>query len=152
MKLLFLSILMMVMAVQMIAHESWAGDKKDIEKEVMRLLDDYMNAFNRQDLVAWENTFHFPHYRLASGRMHVSNAPGEITAAAMERYLDSIGWHHSTWDRRDIIHFSDNKVHVDTKFTRYRKDGSIIGSYESLYILTRMEGKWGVIVRSSFAE
>jgi len=42
-------------------------------------------------------------------------------------------------------------VHVDTKFTRCRADGSVISSYESLYILTKEEGRWGVKLRSSFA-
>jgi hypothetical protein len=62
------------------------------------------------------------------------------------------GWHHSKWDRRRIIHTSDNKVHVDTKFTRYREDGTKIGSYESLYIVTKENGQWGVKMRSSFAQ
>ena len=111
-----------------------------------------MNAFNRQDLAAFESTFHFPHYRLASGRMNVLSSAGQRKAADIKQYLEAIGWHHSVWDRRNIIHASENKVHVDTKFTRYRKDGSVIGTYESLYILTKENGKWGVKLRSSFAQ
>ena len=61
------------------------------------------------------------------------------------------GWHHSKWDHRRIIHATADKVHVDTKFTRYRADGSRIGSYESLYVLTKENGHWGVKLRSSFA-
>ena len=61
-------------------------------------------------------------------------------------------WHHSKWDRRRIIHATADKIHVDTQFTRYRADGSKIGSYESLYILTRENGRWGVKLRSSFAQ
>jgi len=65
---------------------------------------------------------------------------------------DSSDWHHSKWDRRRIVHASDDKVHVDTRFTRYRADGSVIGSYDSLYILTQENGRWGVKMRSSFAQ
>ncbi|MGH9845390.1 MAG: hypothetical protein ACREEM_42295 [Blastocatellia bacterium] len=61
-------------------------------------------------------------------------------------------WHHSRWDRRRIVHAAADKIHVDTKFTRYRADGSRIGSYESLYILTKEDGRWGVKLRSSFAQ
>jgi hypothetical protein len=50
------------------------------------------------------------------------------------------------------VQASGGKVHVDTRFTRYRKDGSKIASYESLYVLTKEGGKWGVKLRSSFAE
>jgi len=123
----------------------------DIESEVMRLLDDYMSAWNRKDLAAWERTFHFPHYRLASGKMNVLERPGLQDAT---RIWASVGsdWHHSRWDRRRIVHSSADKVHVDTKFTRCRADGSVIGSFESLYIVTKEDGRWGVKMRSSFAQ
>lgn len=122
----------------------------DIESEVIRLLDDYMSAWNRKDLVAWERTFHFPHYRLAGGKMTVLDRPGLQDAT---RVWGSAGsdWHHSRWDRRRIVHSSPDKVHVDTKFTRCRADGSVIGSFDSLYILTKEDGRWGVKMRSSFA-
>ena len=122
----------------------------DIERDVMRALDDYMSAWNRKDLAAWERTFHFPHYRLAGGKMTVLERAGLQDAT---RVWASAGndWHHSKWDRRRIVHSSPDKVHVDTKFTRCRADGSVISSFESLYIVTKEEGRWGVKLRSSFA-
>jgi hypothetical protein len=122
-----------------------------IEAEVMKVLDEYMSAWNRKDLAAWERTFQFPHYRLASGKMSVLERPGLQDAA---RVWGSAGsdWHHSRWDRRRIVHVSADKVHVDTKFTRCRADGSVIGTFESLYIVTKEEGRWGVKMRSSFAQ
>src|SRR5215471_20764362 len=118
-----------------------------LEAEMIRVLDDYMIAWNRKDLVAWENTFHFPHYRLASGKMTVLDRPGQQDPA---KVWASAGrdWHHSGWDRRRIIQASEDKMHVDTEFTRYRADGSKIGSYESLYILTKENDRWGVKLRS----
>jgi hypothetical protein len=123
-----------------------------IEAEVMKVLDDYMNAWNRKDLVAWESTFQFPHYRLASGKMNVLEKPGLQDANRVWASAGLSDWHHSGWDRRRIIHASADKVHIDTKFTRYRADGTKIGSYESLYIVTRENGRWGVKLRSSFAQ
>ena len=41
-------------------------------------------------------------------------------------------------------------VDVDTEVTRYRKDGSLLGRFNSLYILTKEDGRWGIKVRSSF--
>ena len=121
------------------------------EAEVMKVLDDYMSAWNRKDLAAWERTFHFPHYRLASGRMNVLDRPGMQDASKVWASAGS-DWHHSKWDRRRIIHASAEKVHVDTKFSRYREDGSLIGSFDSLYIVTKEDGRWGVKLRSSFAQ
>ena len=34
---------------------------------VMKSLDDYMDTFNAHDLNGWEETYHFPDFRLASG-------------------------------------------------------------------------------------
>lgn len=83
--------------------------------------------------------------------MSVLDKPG-MQAADLWQRMAAAGWHHSKWDHRKIIHATADKVHVDTKFTRYRADGSIIGSYESLYILTFEDGRWGVKMRSSFAQ
>jgi hypothetical protein len=123
----------------------------EIEAAVMKTLDEYMSAWNRKDLAAWERTFHFPHYRLASGNMNVLQQPGLQDAVKVWARAGS-DWHHSEWERRRIIHASSDKVHVDTKFTRYRADGSKIGTYESLYIITKERGRWGVKMRSSFAQ
>lgn len=121
-----------------------------VESEVMKVLDEYMTAWNRSDLAAWERTFHFPHYRLAGGKMTVLERPGMQDAAKVRSGAGS-DWHHSKWDHRRIVHASPDKVHVDTRFTRYRADGSKIGSYESLYIVTKEDGRWGVKLRSSYA-
>lgn len=125
--------------------------KEKIEAEIMEVLDTWMAAFNRLDIAAWEKTFHFPHYRLASGNMRILNEPGEQDVERIRKNLTARGWHHSGWDRRNIVHISDAKVHVDTQFTRYRADSTVIASYESLYVLTYESGRWGIKLRSSFA-
>jgi hypothetical protein len=127
-----------------------ANSDPAVEAAVMQVLKDYIDAFNRLDVVAFERTLHFPHYRLASSRMTVLDRPGQET---VEQFRNAVGpeWDHSQWGRLRIIHSSSDKVHVDTLFTRYRKDGSIISSFESLYVLTKEQGRWGVKLRSSMA-
>lgn len=148
--LIVLSLLIAQTPVAGTARQKSSPDRR-IEAEVMKVLDEYMEAWNRRDLAAWERTFHFPHYRLASGRMNVLDEPGMQDAARVWASAGS-DWHHSKWDRRRIISSSPDKVHVDTKFTRYRADGSKIGTYESLYIVTKEDGRWGVKLRSSYAQ
>ena len=148
--LIVLSLLIALTPVAATARQTSTADRR-VEAEVMKVLDDYMEAWNRKDLAAWERTFHFPHYRLASGRMNVLDKPGMQDAARVWASAGS-DWHHSKWDRRRIISSSPDKVHVDTKFTRYRDDGSKIGTYESLYIVTKEDGRWGVKLRSSYAQ
>ena len=79
----------------------------------------------------------------------IEDIPPNYTEILREYFGDEFD--HSKWDRREIIHMSDSKVHVDTKFTRYRKDGSVMGSYYSLYVFTKENGQWKIKMRSSFA-
>ena len=120
------------------------------EREATALLEEWMAAFNARDLARWAATFNYPSVRLASGRLIIFESPASHRADLFER-LASTGWDHSAWNHHRILHSSADKVHFDTRFTRYRPDGSIIGSYDSIYVVTRQDGHWGVAARSSFA-
>ena len=113
------------------------------------VLDAFMTAFNARDVAAFEATFNFPSVRLASQGLVILKA-GDMTA---ERFTTGAlaDWDRSAWDRREVIHAGPDKVHIDTRFTRYRKDGSVIGGFDSIYVVTRQDGHWGVKIRSSFA-
>jgi hypothetical protein len=123
-----------------------------VKEEVYKVLDEYIDAFSAKDLDRWEATYHFPHYRLANGYMSVLEKPGLRNSASIFGALQKTGWSYSRWEHRNIIQASDTKVHVDTRFLRYDKDGILLEAYESLYILTYEDGRWGVKMRSSYAE
>jgi hypothetical protein len=120
------------------------------ETAAMALLDEWMAAFNARDIGRWAATFNYPSVRLAGGRVVIFDRPESLRRDTFER-LGAAGWDHSAWDRRDVIHASADKVHFDTRFTRYRGDDSVIGSYDSIYVVTLQGGHWGVQARSSFA-
>ena len=115
----------------------------------LAVLDDHIKALNARDEKALVATLHFPHYRLTGGRMKVWEKP--------EGYLKDFyaragkDWHHSAWDFRNPIAAEADKVHLDVQFTRYRADNSAIGSYRSLWIVSKVNGRWAAQVRSSFA-
>jgi len=115
----------------------------------MKVLDDFMTAFNARDVEAFEATFNFPSVRLASNTLRViekgDHKPEMFGTGALAE------WDHSAWERRDVIHSGSDKVHIDTRFTRYRADGSVIGGFDSIYVVTNQDGHWGVKIRSSYA-
>lgn len=132
-------------------------DEKTIaeaEARAIPVLDAWMVAFNAMDIKEQKKTMHFPHYRLASGEMHMweFKEMGEAFDARRKANFKNMEWDHSEWDHRRVVHCSDDKIHVDTQFTRYRADGSVIASHQSLYVLTFEDGRWGIKMRSSFAE
>ena len=131
--------------------ESLHGMLKYVDEiaAAMRCLDDFMAAFNARDLKALEATFNFPSVRLASNALTLIE-PGHHTPAMFETGALK-DWSHSAWERREVIHAGDDKVHIDTRFTRYGKDGGVIGGFDSIYVVTRENGHWGIKARSSFA-
>ncbi|WP_309644868.1 hypothetical protein [Phenylobacterium sp.] len=115
----------------------------------MACLDDFMAAFNGRDVKAFEATFNLPSVRLASNTLTIIKA-GYHQPQMFERG-PLAEWDHSAWERREVIHAGADKVHIDTRFTRYRADGSIIGGFDSIYVVTCEAGHWGVKARSSYA-
>ncbi|HEY8120662.1 MAG TPA: hypothetical protein VII78_05045 [Myxococcota bacterium] len=122
------------------------------EQAALRTLDAFMAAFNARDVEAWIGTLHFPHVRIASGRVAVfADAAAFRAGFEFARFAEQTGWSRSEWTERRVIQAGPDKVHVAVVFTRYRADGSVLSRFESLYIVTRLDGRWGVQARSSYA-
>ncbi|MEQ1913223.1 MAG: hypothetical protein ABMA15_30705 [Vicinamibacterales bacterium] len=123
----------------------------DVEAAVFSVLDELDDAFTRQDPVAWENTFNFPHYLLTGSELRVFERPGQTTREQMRVNVPP-GWDHGGQTKREIVQASPEKVHVLITTSRFRADGSLIDSFDSLFVLTKIAGHWGVKLRSSFAQ
>ncbi len=127
------------------------GGDPEAEASAIAVLDAFMDAFNARDIRAFEAQHHFPHYRIASGTVSVVEKAG-TRPDLFERFAAATpGWDHSAWEKREVIHSGPSKVHIDTRFVRYRADGSVLARFDSLYIVTQEDGRWGVKARSSFA-
>ena len=118
----------------------------DAARDVMHA---HIRALNAGDETALAATLHFPHYRLSGGRLRTWERPETYLADFHARAGD--GWHHSAWDALDVIAAEPDKVHLDVRFTRYRKDGTVLGRFRSLWVLARIDGVWAAQLRSSFA-
>jgi hypothetical protein len=84
----------------------------------MGVLDRHLAALNSGDAVALAQTLHFPHYRLAGGRMKI----WQRSETYLQDFYARAGneWHRSAWDFRNPISSSSDKVHLDVQFSRYR--------------------------------
>src|SRR5271169_1637745 len=108
---------------------------KEIEQGCMASLDRFMMALNAHNVDAMDEELHFPHARLAEGRLVVYERPGSNPMDLFTSLIQKSNWDHSTWTKRVPVQSSDNKV---------------IGTYYSLYVMTLKEGKWKTQIRSSF--
>lgn len=116
----------------------------------MACLDRFMNAVNAGDVLAMEREMHFPHARIADDKVVTYAAPGSNPLDLFQRLRRDDGWHRSHWLGKTVVQGDARKVHAAVRYARLRGDGSVIGEYDSLYILTFRDGRWGIQARSSF--
>jgi hypothetical protein len=108
-------------------------------------MDGFMAAFNAEDGQTMKTRWlHFPHVRFHSGRVTVMETADDFMASVWERTGEAEGWARTAFDYVEVIDAGPTKVYFRVQFTRFRADGSPIGSYKSLYIVTLQNGRWGV--------
>jgi hypothetical protein len=128
-----------------------ANDLKEaVHAECMRVLDDFMAALNAYDTGAMDRAMHFPHVRIAGGTVTVYERPGGNPMDLFEKLKKEDDWKWSRWEKRELVQFNARKAHYAVSYTRFRSDDSVIGVYESLYVLTKDATGWGIQARSSF--
>ena len=126
---------------------------RESEQHALAALDADMETFNAHDWPRNAATLNYPHVRLASGQVVVFETPEQFAGTGDERIARGFeaGWHRSAWDEREVIHSAPDKVHLAVRFTRYDAEGRRLASYRSLWIVTLVDGHWGIQARSSFA-
>lgn len=95
-------------------------------------------------------TYLFPHVRIASGTVSIIKNADSMPISYWQLRMPA-EWDHSEWVSRKIIQASPLKVHVAVVFRRFRKDNSFIADEPSFYILEKVNDKWGIRGRSSYA-
>ncbi len=125
----------------------------EAEQEALRVCDELCETINAHDPEDHIRALNFPHVRIASGRVTVWETVDELRATYLPIIAQPLetGWHHSTMDQKDVINSAPDKVHVAVQYTRWTEDQQAIATYQALWVVTCVQGHWGVQVRSSFA-
>jgi hypothetical protein len=90
--------------------------------------------------------------RIASGTVNVTpDKAAFLQAMDMEEFARRFNWHHSAWKSIELIQADPTKVHFKVAFTRFNAQGEPNATFNSLYILQNIDGRWGIRARSSFA-
>ena len=142
----------MALLLALPAHAADAADTAAAEAAAVKVMERFLEAFNARDEAAWADTLAFPHVRIASGGVVVYEKRSDFLAAMdLDAFAEQTGWRRSTWDDLEIIQSSPDKVHVRVVFSRFDAADDLMASYDSLYVIVRQDGRWGVRARSSFA-
>ena len=114
----------------------------------------YKTAFNARDIEGMVAVMHFPHRRLSGdNRFEVWETANEYRASrgeAMTASLSAEGWSHTATTSIEAVQSGADKVHLALNHSRRRAGGSEYNAFATLWIFTRIEGRWGIQFRSSF--
>ncbi len=116
-----------------------------VAQAAREVVERYFETLNRCDAQAVHACFNFPHIRIGA-RGNVSYY-ADISANPFGAFLarvDEDDWDHSVLDRLEVVFTAPHKAHVAIDFRRLRADGSEIGAYHSLYVVTSIDGHWGI--------
>lgn len=110
----------------------------------------YCEGVNKSDPQLISGSMHFPHYRIQyDGSVLVWNSEREYLSSFSERTGDA-GWAYSVVDSLEGDAISESKCHVIGRFSRYRKDHSLIAQVVCLYVVVLKDGRWGMNAGSVF--
>jgi hypothetical protein len=134
-------------------YEVVTNVSNEFEEKAVNTAIAYMTAFNDKNASRCDNSLNFPHVRLGmeNQEIRITEKSSQMPPKFFEWFVNEYGWNHSCWDYRDVIQSSPTKVHLAIQFSRYRADGTKIGEFPSLWVITNQDGHWGIKIRSSFA-
>ena len=127
------------------AKESPMHIDEAVAGEARAVVERYITAINAGDGPGVQDALNFPHFRVgAQGRVTYYPDQSSDHLANFRKRTQADGWNRSEIDRMEVIYTQADKAHLLLWFRRLRADGSLIGAYHSLYIITEVGGHWGI--------
>ena len=115
--------------------------------EAYAVLDQFTAAFNRRDIAGMDATLHFPHV-FPGAKMVIWEQRGSLSPEFFSNLVES-GWAFSRYTKKEVVLATDERVHFLIEYDRCRADGSVLSKQAAIWIVARIEGKWGIQVRSN---
>jgi len=122
-------------------------DKRS-EDEARKVIEAYFPLFSRHDVKGLLDVVNFPHVRVTDAGTLIIPSANEWTGdpTPLEDH-----YHHTGLDSLTFVQSNAAKAHALVVFSRYKADGKRYVSYPTLWIVTKVNGHWGIQVRSTFA-
>ena len=119
-------------------------DKK-MRAEVLTAYEDYLTAFNNDDINTINSLVAWPLSYIGDGKVTSLDQfpvkPSELK--------ESMGWDRSEGFEIDVVAVTETKAHVLMRNTRrLRKDGSLIEEASAFYAFTRTDDGWKMFALS----
>ncbi|MDA0263226.1 MAG: hypothetical protein O3A93_12545 [Chloroflexi bacterium] len=133
--------------------ESPGNGFTESEQGAIKALEGFMAALNAGDNQALFDTMHTPHIRISGTGVAIFADRDELEKNYLKGFAARAGdkWHHTVLDSAEALHSSGDKVHLFIQWTRYDKEDRPLLTHQALWIMTKVDGRWGAQARSSFA-
>lgn len=117
--------------------------------EATSALYDFFAAFNGKDNDALFEVNHVPQLMLNGDIfIHATDRDSPPVAVDFARLIESESWDFSTVEDLEVIQAMPDKVIFQLVFERFNSDGIKYRRVPALWVLTKIDGKWGVQFRS----
>lgn len=109
-------------------------------------------GFNKRDRKISVDLMHFPHVRLWNNQFSIFNSEEEFLKGfdQQTQKLEQEGWTHTVTKDIKSVQSDESKVHLLLLQSRRNKDDIEIENFQTLWIMTKIDEKWGIRFRSSF--
>ena len=116
-----------------------------IESAALEAYARFFTRFNSRDAAKFTAALNFPHVRVSPRRAPVviEEPTTHAERQTWEPFI-ATGWDHTIGKPGECLHVGEAKAHVLGGWTRYTADEKPILSNTVAYIVTQVEGQWGI--------
>ena len=112
----------------------------------------FHEAFSKVDVAGMADACNFPHVRLALGKFttHETREDFIQASANLKSRLEAEGWARTHTESIEVIHEGPDKVHFAIVNQRQHTDGTVYKPFNTFWIVTLQDDRWGIQFRSSY--
>jgi hypothetical protein len=80
--------------------------------------------------------------------MVIWHAPRSLDAEFFPNLVAS-GWAFTRYAKKEVVLATEERVHFLIEYDRCRADGSVLSKQAAIWIVARIDGRWGLQIRSN---
>ena len=108
----------------------------------------FFDAWNSHDHQALAAALHFPHVRIADGRVEIWRTAGELLAGPEPGRQRT--WYQTRVDSSRVVQATATGVNIIVSFSRLDRRGAVLSKDEGLFLAVVRDGVWKIQARSTF--